>query len=78
MNHGKGWGVVPWMLGMRSGERKYIENAEANSRHAMDVATGHVDDFEQAKHHGGEHTPTSRSTSDRRAFPPTSPTILSP
>jgi hypothetical protein len=55
MNHGKGWGVVPWMLWMRSGERKYIEKAEAHSRHAMDVATGHVDDFKQAKHKGGTY-----------------------
>lgn len=56
MNHGKGWGVVPWMLWMRSGERKYIENAEAHSRHAMDVDTSHVDDFLHGKHQGGTYS----------------------
>ena len=55
MNNGKGWGVVPWMLWMRSGERKYIEHAEANSRHLMDVDTAHVDAREIGKHKGGTY-----------------------
>lgn len=50
---GKGWGAVPWMLWMRSGDRKYIEKAEAHSRHSMDVDTGHVDDPKHGRHKGG-------------------------
>lgn len=42
-HHGKGWSPVPWLLYLRSGERKYIENAEMHGRHLMDVDTCHVD-----------------------------------
>ncbi len=45
MNNGKGWSVVPWALWLRSGDRAYFENAEANSRHVMDVDTCHVADW---------------------------------
>jgi hypothetical protein len=42
MNLGKGWSILPWALWLRSGERQYWENGEANSRHAMDVDMCHV------------------------------------
>lgn len=42
MNQGKGYGVVPWLLFLRSGDRQYLEFGECNSRHVMDVDTCHV------------------------------------
>lgn len=48
MNLGKGWSVLPWVLWVRSGDRLYFENGEANSRHAMDVDTCHVPDWERS------------------------------
>lgn len=45
MNHGSGWGAVPWALWLRSGERKYLDHALANSRHLMDVDTNHAAEF---------------------------------
>ncbi|HRJ73687.1 MAG TPA: hypothetical protein PLS03_15800, partial [Terrimicrobiaceae bacterium] len=45
MNLGKGWSVLPWVLWVRSGDRLYFENGEANSRHAMDVDTCHVPEW---------------------------------
>lgn len=42
MNLGKGWSIVPWSLWLRSGDRRYWDNGEANSRHAMDVDMCHV------------------------------------
>lgn len=43
MNQGKGWSVLPWALWIRSGDRRYWENGEANGRHIMDVDTSHVE-----------------------------------
>ena len=48
MNNGKGWPIMPWILWMRSGARKYHENGEANARHLMDVDTCHVPEWERA------------------------------
>ncbi len=47
MNLGKGWSILPWVLWLRSGDREYFENGEANSRHCMDVDTCHVPDWER-------------------------------
>jgi hypothetical protein len=47
MNHGKGWSILPWALWLRSGDRRYWENGEANSRHCMDVDTCHVRGWER-------------------------------
>jgi hypothetical protein len=58
MNHGKGWSIVPWVLWLRSGEREYWENGEANSRHVMDVDTCHIPEWEPApdgKIRGGQY-----------------------
>lgn len=46
-NHGKGLQIVPWLLYLRSGRRKYLEFAERNARHCMDVDTCHVRGWEQ-------------------------------
>ena len=54
MNHGNGWNVVPWMLYLRSGERKYLEEATAHSRHLMDVDTSHMDDEASERWVGGQ------------------------
>lgn len=43
MNLGSGFSALPWVLWMRSGERRYREFGEANARHVMDVDTQHVD-----------------------------------
>lgn len=48
MNHGKGWSVVPWVLFMRSGERKYRYHGEVNGRHCMDVDICHVRHWDRA------------------------------
>ncbi len=53
MNHGKGWNVLPWLLFLRSGERRYFEQAEAHSRHLMDVDTCHVTNVSELKFRGG-------------------------
>jgi len=58
MNHGKGWSILPWTLWLRSGDRRYWENGEANSRHAMDVDTCHVPEWRRAadgKIRGGQY-----------------------
>jgi hypothetical protein len=58
MNHGKGWSIVPWLLWLRSGDRKYFENGEANSRHCMDVDLCHVPEWERTadgKIRGGQY-----------------------
>ncbi len=47
MNHGKGWSILPWALWLRSGERQYWENGEANSRHCMDVDICHIPGWER-------------------------------
>jgi len=47
MNNGKGWSILPWALWIRSGDRRYWENGEANSRHCMDVDTCHVRGWER-------------------------------
>lgn len=46
MSNGRGWTLIPWMLWMRSGERKYVEFAEANARHAMDLDMCHVPEWD--------------------------------
>ena len=48
MNNGKGWSTVPWLLWMRSGERKYFRHAWANARHVMDVDSCHTLNWERA------------------------------
>ncbi len=48
MNNGKGWSTVPWLLWMRSGERKYFRHAWANARHVMDVDSCHTLNWEKA------------------------------
>jgi len=58
MNHGKGWSILPWALWLRSGDRKYWENGEINSRHVMDVDTCHVPEWKIAadgKIRGGQY-----------------------
>ena len=58
MNHGKGWSIAPWALWLRSGDRRYLENAEVNSRHCMDVDMCHVPEWERApdgKVRGGQN-----------------------
>lgn len=47
MNAGKGWSILPWALWLRSGDRRYWENGEANSRHVMDVDTCHIPEWER-------------------------------
>jgi hypothetical protein len=42
MNLGAGFSALPWVLWMRSGDRRYREFGEANARHVMDVDTQHV------------------------------------
>lgn len=42
LNQGKGWAPVPWLLWLRSGNRKYIDNAVKHSRHVMDVDTCNI------------------------------------
>ena len=49
MNHGKGWSIAPWALWLRSGDRRYWENGEANSRHCMDVDMCHVPEYVRAE-----------------------------
>lgn len=44
MGNGKAWSVLPWLLWLRSGDRDYLENGEANSRHIMDIDTCHTHD----------------------------------
>ncbi|MHC4872706.1 MAG: exo-rhamnogalacturonan lyase family protein [Planctomycetota bacterium] len=44
MGNGKGWSTLPFALWIRSGNRKYMENAEAHSRYQMDVTICHVRD----------------------------------
>lgn len=59
MNHGKGWSIAPWALWIRSGDRRYWDKGEANSRHAMDVDMCHVNnvlrDTETYKVRGGQY-----------------------
>lgn len=58
MNNGKGWSILPWALWIRSGDRRYWENGEANSRHVMDVDTCHVPEWAYApdgKIRGGQY-----------------------
>ena len=58
MNHGKGWSILPWALWLRSGDRRYWEHGEANSRHCMDVDLCHVPEWEIApdgKIRGGQY-----------------------
>jgi len=45
MNQGKGWSVVPWVLYLRSGDRRYLDFGEAHARHVMDVDTCHVPEW---------------------------------
>ena len=53
LNQGKGWSTVPWLLYLRSGDRKYLENGEAHARHLMDVDTCHLTDQALRKFTGG-------------------------
>lgn len=59
MNHGKGWSIVPWALWLRSGDRRYWDHGEKNSRHCMDVDMCHVPnlkrDTETFKVLGGQY-----------------------
>ncbi|MFV1994404.1 MAG: hypothetical protein ACC661_03115 [Verrucomicrobiales bacterium] len=48
MNNGKGWPVLPWLLWMRSGDRKYFRHARANAQHLMDVDSCHTLNWEVA------------------------------
>lgn len=47
MNNGKGWPSLPWLLWMRSGDRKYFRHARVNSRHLMDVDSCHTLNWER-------------------------------
>jgi len=49
MNHGKGWSITPWLLWLRSGDRRYWRHGEANSRHCMDIDICHVPEWRRAK-----------------------------
>ena len=53
MNHGKGWSIVPWVLWLRSGEREYWENVEANS--LVSILRGEQTYWRPFLH--GEHAP---------------------
>ncbi|MAG31609.1 MAG: hypothetical protein CL908_12045 [Deltaproteobacteria bacterium] len=53
MNSGKGFSSLPWLLYIRSGARKYLEFAETNARHVMDVDTCHVTNESELKFKGG-------------------------
>lgn len=44
----------PWLLFLRSGKRKYLEFAEANSRHCMDIDRCHLSDGKR-KFKGAEY-----------------------
>jgi len=58
MNHGKGWSITPWALWLRSGDRRYWESGEANSRHCMDIDICHVPEWTRAadfKIRGGQY-----------------------
>jgi len=59
MGNGKAWSVLPWILWLRSGDRDYLENGEANSRHIMDVDTCHTHDTDwnplDGKIRGGQY-----------------------
>jgi len=58
MNHGKGWSIVPWALWLRSGDRRYWEHGEANSRHCMDIDICHVPEWQRTddfKIRGGQY-----------------------
>lgn len=54
LNHGKGWSPIPWLLYLRSGDRKYLERGESYARHLMDVDTCHVTDDSLRKYKGGQ------------------------
>ncbi|MHC4874659.1 MAG: hypothetical protein ACYTFY_22645, partial [Planctomycetota bacterium] len=45
----------PWLLYYRSGKRKYLHMAEANSRHCMDIDRCHYDNKENWKFKGAEY-----------------------
>lgn len=53
MNQGKGFSAVPWILWMRSGTRRFLEEGEAYARHLMDVDTCHVANEGELKFIGG-------------------------
>ena len=55
MSQGKGWPITPWLLYLRSGDRKYRDHAEQNARHVMDVDTCHVDDAALGKKKGAAY-----------------------
>ncbi len=58
MNHGKGWSVAPWVLWLRSGDRRYWKHGETNNRHCMDIDTCHVPKWERAEDYkirGGQY-----------------------
>jgi hypothetical protein len=44
----------PWLLWFRSGDRKYLEFAEANARHCMDIDRCHFGDGKD-RHKGGHY-----------------------
>lgn len=52
LNNGKGWSTIPWLLWLRSGDRRYREKAEAHARHVMDVDIGHVSFLGENKFRG--------------------------
>ncbi len=55
LNNGKGWSLTPWLLWMRSGNRKYLERGESHARHVMDVDTCHVTNVAEFKYRGGSY-----------------------
>jgi len=58
MNNGKGWSATPWALWLRSGDRRYWDHGEANSRHVMDIDTCHAPEWTYApdgKIRGGQY-----------------------
>jgi hypothetical protein len=55
LNNGRGWSLTPWLLWMRSGDRRYLERGEAHSRHVMDVDTCHVTNVPELKFTGGTY-----------------------
>lgn len=59
MGNGKGWSVLPWALWIRSGDRRYWENGEVQSRHKMDLGICQTRDAEwnplDGKLRGGQY-----------------------
>lgn len=43
-NNGTGWASLPWLLWLRSGDRRYRDVAEAHARHATELDIAHLAD----------------------------------